>query len=393
MLQKRHLYGLFPWFLILYEFAVNLSNDMYVPSLTQIATEFGVTDNIINLTMTAWFVGAALPLLWVGPLSDRIGRRPVLFTGGVLFLLSTLICATSTDFWTLFVGRLFQGISVSTLLVAGYSCVHDAYDDEHAVHILAWLGAATILAPMLGPTAGAFLLLVIPWQILFWIILIIAAAGLIGLWPAMPETVVPIRKHDQIRSIYRLIFHNRPFLFTGLTLGCGYAGLVAWVSGSLFLLVDDLQLSPQIYGLVQIPVFCSYFLGAKVIKKLLGPYVRRHCIPIGLTIALLASATQLGFSFANLFTLPTLIIPISIYAFGFAMAAAPLTRAAIATSTQPRGALTAAFFLYLMTLSALGSLSVTLIYNHTTLSIVEVIAAFIALSFLFNLFRKSPILI
>ncbi len=59
----------------------------------------------------------------------------------------------------------------------------------------------------------------------------------------------------------------------------------------------------------------------------------------------------------------------------------------IASSLQPRGSVTAAFFLFLMSAGALGSLAVTLIYNHTTLSVVEVIAVFILLSFLINLFR------
>ena len=387
MREKRHLYGLFPWFLILYEFAVNLSNDMYVPSLTLISAAFGVPNNVINLTMTSWFVGAALPQLWVGPLSDRMGRRPVLFTGGALFLLTTLICATARSFWPLFVGRFFQGTAVSSLLVAGYATVHDHYDDDHAVHILAWLGAAAILAPMIGPTLGAFLLLAGPWQLIFWIILVIAGAGLFGLWPTMPETVVPMRVHDRTVTIYKLIFRNRLFTLTSLTLALGYAGLVAWLAGSLFLLVGDFEVTPQIFGLIQVPVFVSYFLGAKVIKRLLGPWVRRHAIPIGISIAFLSSLGQVFLILIHARTIPTLVIPISVYALGFGMAAAPLTRSAIASSLQPRGSVTAAFFLYLMAVSALGSLAVTLVYDHTTLSVVEVIAGFISVSFVLNIFR------
>ncbi len=388
MLPKRHLYGLFPWFLVLYEFAVNLSDDMYVPALTKIAAEFGVTNNIINLTMTVWFVGAALPLLWVGPLSDRVGRRPVLFLGGILFLLTTLICATAPSFWPLLVGRLFQGVSVSTLLVAGYACIHDLYNDERAIHLLAWLGSAAILAPMIGPTLGGLLLLLGTWQLLFWIILLVAGVGLIGLWPTMPETVKPPRKPDRTGAVYRMIFRNHLFLLTSITLAFGYAGLIAWVSGSLFILVGDLEVTPQIFGLLQVPIFLSYFIGAKVIKRLLGSWTRLHAISIGLTLALLASIAQIILTLAHSVTIPTLIGPMCGYALGFGMAAAPLTRAAIASSLQSRGAVTAAFFLFLMSAGALGSLCVTLIYNHTTISVVEVIAALILLSFLINLLRR-----
>jgi MFS family permease len=77
--------NLFPLFLILYEFSLYLSNDMYLPAFPSIMQEFAVDDSIVQLTLSSWLLGDGLAQLIFGPLSDRVGRRPVIFGGGVVF--------------------------------------------------------------------------------------------------------------------------------------------------------------------------------------------------------------------------------------------------------------------------------------------------------------------
>ena len=81
MIQRNKLSRLFPIFLILYEFCTNMSNDMYLPALSLIAKEFQIGINQIQLTITAFLAGSMAVQLIVGPLTDRYGRRPILFGG------------------------------------------------------------------------------------------------------------------------------------------------------------------------------------------------------------------------------------------------------------------------------------------------------------------------
>ncbi len=165
--NKQLLFRLFPLFLIVYEFCTNMSNDMYLPALALIASDLGTKINLVQLTITAWLAGNTAVQLIIGPLSDRYGRRPILFGGGFLFLLSTLGCALAPSLALLIFFRFLQGIGVCTMMVSGYASIHDLYNDKKAIHILVWMGTAAVLAPAIGPVLGGVLLLVTDWRVIF----------------------------------------------------------------------------------------------------------------------------------------------------------------------------------------------------------------------------------
>lgn len=74
-------YIIFPLFLMIYEFILYMSNDMYMPFFPLIANEFGVSDEAVSFTLSAWLIGGAIAQIVLGPLSDRFGRRIVLIWG------------------------------------------------------------------------------------------------------------------------------------------------------------------------------------------------------------------------------------------------------------------------------------------------------------------------
>src|ERR1700722_8603518 len=88
---------LFPFILVFYEIIHYLANDMYLPALPILAKELKISTHVAQMTITTWFLGAASMHLILGPLSDRIGRRPVLLSGGILFIVSTFYCAMTSD--------------------------------------------------------------------------------------------------------------------------------------------------------------------------------------------------------------------------------------------------------------------------------------------------------
>ena len=96
---------LFPLLLVLYEIATYLSNDMYLPALPDMMRDLGLSTKQAQWTLTTWFVGsAALPLV-LGVVSDRYGRRPVLLIGGLIYILSTMVCAIATSSHGLLIAR------------------------------------------------------------------------------------------------------------------------------------------------------------------------------------------------------------------------------------------------------------------------------------------------
>ncbi len=136
---------LFPILIVCAEMAVYLSNDMYLPALPFIARELNTTSQAVQATLTAWFFGAMTLQLIIGPVSDRIGRRPIIISGMVLFTISTLLCATAMNIDWLIFGRFIQGMTVCFIVVAGYASIHESYSQAEAIQLLALMGASPCL--------------------------------------------------------------------------------------------------------------------------------------------------------------------------------------------------------------------------------------------------------
>src|SRR3990167_7241650 len=113
----------FPLLLIASEMLIYFSNDMYLPALPEIMRALKANLSEVQLTTAAWFLGSALFQLFIGPLSDRFGRRPILIAGMMLFVLSTLLCGAAPNILTLIVARFIQASTVCFIVVAGYAAI------------------------------------------------------------------------------------------------------------------------------------------------------------------------------------------------------------------------------------------------------------------------------
>ena len=158
----------FPLLMVCYEISAYLSNDMYLSALPQMAIDFNITQHIAQLTLTAWFLGAASMQLILGPASDQYGRRPVLLLGGLCFVIAAVVSALTTDLTTLLISRFFQGCATCSVVVAGYAAIHELYEHKEAIRVLARMSSITILAPALGPLVGGLILQTVGWRFIFW---------------------------------------------------------------------------------------------------------------------------------------------------------------------------------------------------------------------------------
>ncbi len=365
---------------------------MYLPSLSLIANDFDVGINKVQLTITAWLAGSMAVQLIVGPLTDRYGRRPILLGGGVLFLLSTLGCSFASSLIWLITARFVQGIGVCTMMVAGYASIHDLYEDTKAIHILVWMGTAAIIAPAIGPVLGGLLLLFTKWNGIFLSLFILGIIALLGLWLIMPESV---GSHNQkslhvkrLCTAYYNILTNSSFLVSAMSFALAYAGIIGWITTSPFILMEKLLLTPSQFGMLQLPVFGGYIVGAQLVKYFMKRMEKENIISVGLMIAAVSGLFLLFFSYMFTSSISSFIVPMAIYSFGFGFAAAPLNRVTITATNEQKGAAMAIFYL---TMAASGTL-ISLILSTTTETITSsciVIAVTIISSYALNRIRKQ----
>lgn len=348
---------LFPLALVLFEFAVYIGNDMAQPAMLMVIREFGVGIAWVPASMTAYLIGGA-SLSWLtGPLSDRIGRRPVLLGGVCFFLLSCLAIFLVHDITTFIVLRVLQGIGLCFIGSVGYATVQETFDEVNAVKVTALMANVALIAPLAGPLAGAALIGVAPWRSCFALIAAISLIALIGLWRNMPETVdssLPKPPYGQIFHDYLSLFGQARFVRAALATSLVSLPLIAWIAMSPVLVVNDFNLSLLSYGLWQVPIF-----GSLVAANVLLIYLANR-LPLGRSVLIGYWPMSAGILciVVNLL-LPQhgpwlLVTGISLIAFAEGLTLSILYRFALMSSEHSKGIVAAGLSILAMSFFAAG---------------------------------------
>lgn len=360
---------MFPLALVLFEFSVYIANNMIQPGMLTVTREFGVSAAWMASAMTAFLFGGAV-LQWLfGPLSDRIGRRPVMLAGVLFFIFSCFAIVFSKNMENFILLRVLQGLGLCFISSVGYAVVQEAFEEKAAVKVTAIMANVAMLAPLVGPIAGAFMIEVWSWRIVFVSIACISSIAFIGLALHMPETVSKRQDHQekvplvQIWHDYRAVFSNRYFLRGALAMPFLLLPLFGWIAMSPMMLVVDAHLSMMEYGLWQIPVFGSLIAGnlllaSKTDSWRLGASISYALYPILLGTLLML----LGVAPVN--PLYFIIAGVSLLAFGQGLAFAVLMRFTLTESSVSKGTVAAAIGMLSMLIYGLGIEIYKLLYLH-----------------------------
>jgi DHA1 family bicyclomycin/chloramphenicol resistance-like MFS transporter len=267
-----------------------LSTDFYLPSLPEIMRVMATDVAGAQATLSAFLFGfAGGQIIW-GPLSDRLGRRPILLGGLGLFMLATLACALAPSIEALTAARAVQAFGASGPIVLGRAMVRDLYEGPRAGRELARMGMIMGLVPAVAPVIGGVLQHAFGWRSTFVASLAFALglALVVGLF--LPETLRARSPQGlSLPSIVRgfgVLLQNRAYrVYVGLTV-LAYAGLFAFISGSSFVLVGVYGLSPIDYGASFGFGVLGFILGTVIAQRLVGR--RGMDGVIGLGVACLA---------------------------------------------------------------------------------------------------------
>ncbi|OFW69036.1 MAG: hypothetical protein A2065_01365, partial [Alphaproteobacteria bacterium GWB1_45_5] len=261
---------IFPYALVFYEAVLYLANDMYLPSLPRIARDLGTSQDMVQYTLSLWFMGTCSLQIFLGPLSDRFGRRLILVWGAVLFFVSTCFCAMADSIEMLLVARFFQGSVVGTVTVAGYAAIHEFYDSRRTVQLLSIMASIIILAPAVGPILGAWVIEFYSWRVIFFVLAGWGALGVVGLYFTMPKG--GSRRKIRIKGViedYKSLMRNSSFLKYALGFCFILSSFFIWIVEGPFVIIEGLKLSPTVFGWMQLFVFGCFGVGAQIAKILI----------------------------------------------------------------------------------------------------------------------------
>ncbi|MFD2179595.1 Bcr/CflA family multidrug efflux MFS transporter [Veronia pacifica] len=272
-----------------------LAIDMYLPAMPSIADDLGAMSGAVQSTLAAYTAGFALGQLVHGPLSDSLGRRRVMLSGVLMFMVGAVLCASAESIEQLTIIRAIQGFAGAAAAVVVQALVRDLFEREQFSRTMSFITLVMTLAPLVAPMLGGHLALWFGWRSIFWVLAGFAAIVIVMVYIAIPETLKPeARKPLNFSSVmrnYAKLLRNRSVLGYLLASGFSFAGMFAFLTSGSFVYISYYGLSPDAFG---------YMFGLNVVCLIImttinGRFVTRlgcrNMLMIGLGVQLFAGIT------------------------------------------------------------------------------------------------------
>lgn len=284
-----------------------LAMNMFLPSLPNMAKSFGVEYAVIQLSVTLFLAMNAVMQVFIGPMSDRFGRRPIVIASLGLFCIATLGTLVAPTAETFLACRMAQAAVVAGLVLSR-AAVRDMYDASKAASVIGYVTMCMAIVPMLGPMLGGWLETQFGWISNFWVMLVVGLAVLILAIFDMGETNQnrSASMAAQFRS-YPELFRARRFWAYCISAGSTVGAYFAYLGGAAFIGTSVFDLSPAVLGIY----FGAPAVGYAVGNGLSGLLSERFGINRMITVGAILSCGGMLMAFA-LFQMPN-PIPLSFF--------------------------------------------------------------------------------
>lgn len=238
--------------------------NIYLPSLAGMKQAFEATSGEVQMTMSLYFAAVAVAQIFLGPLSDRFGRRPVVLGGMLSFVVGSVICLLASSIETLIIGRIVQAIGGSAGLILARAIIRDLFGRDQAASMIGYVTMGMAVGPMVGPAIGGLLDERFGWIGSFYLLVGLGAAVLLASWVGLHETN-PSRKDTAepfsfFRS-YGVLLKNRLFWAYAATASATATVYFAYLGGAPFVSADVLAISPMEMGIYFMVIAGGYMLG------------------------------------------------------------------------------------------------------------------------------------
>ncbi|OTG88040.1 multidrug transporter MdfA [Acinetobacter sp. ANC 4558] len=341
---------MFPLALVLFEFSVYIGNDLVQPAMLAITHDFGVSSSWAPSSMSFYLLGGACVAWLLGPLSDRFGRKKVLLNGVLFFALMCLLILLTTNIESFLALRFLQGFGLSVITAVGYAAIQETFDERDAIKVMALMANVSLLAPLLGPVLGAFMIDHISWHWGFIGIAVLTLMSWFGLKAKMPETKKSIPKKPLIYILedFKQVFKNKKFLALTCALPLISMPLMLWIALSPVMLVEYLGLTSMQYGLAQFPVLGGLIAGNIVLLKIIDRLPLGKTVLLGLPLMLIGTLILMFGAIWQEYFIICLILGMTFISFGEGMSFSVIYRFALMSSEVAKGTVAAAVSVLLM---------------------------------------------
>jgi DHA1 family bicyclomycin/chloramphenicol resistance-like MFS transporter len=368
--------------------AIGMSSlHIVVPVLPILAAAFGDASVRVQLVVSLYLAGIAVGQLVYGPLSDRFGRRPVLLCGLSLFLSGTLLCAGAWSLSALIVGRILQGAGACAGIVLARAIIRDVYEREEAARGIALMMMAMTLAPAVSPAIGAYLAEWIDWRAIFAFLGLLGAVVLALTAMQLGETNTRPARFDLVgMTVCHLgLLSSRQFIGFAFCGACASAGWFAFCASTPQILVEAMGRPPATYGIMILLPMTTYMLGNAVAAQLTIRLGTARMIVLGRALAFAAAVAMVLWYGADGLGIWMLFVPVAFSSIGDGMSQPSALAGGLSIRPDLAGTASGLMGFAQMATAAIGTLVVALLPWSLALSMIVVVAGFIALSLAFGI--------
>lgn len=222
---------------------------MYLPAFNKIANFLHIEASGVQFSLTLFLLGYTFAQLFFGPVSDRFGRKPVLLSGTVLFIIGSILCTYSTTAWQFYTARLLQSIGAGSGAVISLAIIRDSFEHEERLHYLGLISTVMGFAPLVAPILGGKIVKFYEWQYIF------ASLALVGLISLVLVFMID-ESHKNLTKIsskellhnYIQIIQQKMFMLPSIVNALAFSTMFIYISGSPHLLLGLFKISPSSFG-------------------------------------------------------------------------------------------------------------------------------------------------
>jgi DHA1 family bicyclomycin/chloramphenicol resistance-like MFS transporter len=301
------------------------SIDTPFPAFSEMGRALDASVGQLQLVVTAYLLSFAAMSVFHGPLSDAVGRRPVIVGSLLVYAVASVACAFAPTLELLLVGRVVQGLAAGGSTIVSRTIIRDMFDGPEAQRLMSQVAVIFGLAPAVAPVVGGLLVQVGPWETVFWFMAVLALV-LVGLTVALlpeshpPERRVPLRVGEIVRGLTAVLrvpaFHRMAWAGTFV-----FGAQFLYIGGAAIFVVDLLGEGELDFWKLFLPMIGAMVVGSVVSGRLGRMVTSPRLVSVGYAVSTAGALLGIGVALTPAGeVLPWAALGISLVAFGNGLA-------------------------------------------------------------------------
>ncbi len=334
-----------------------LSTDMYLSSLPYIAEEFNVDVSPSQLTLSVFLLGFAIGQLFVGPIADRVGRRPTLIIGFLVYALASIACYVAPTIEALIGLRFTQALGASVGAAITRAIVRDLFRPEQGARVFSNMATIMAVVPAAAPILGGFLNHAFGWRANFAVMTLFGVAASLVVIVSLKES---LRTPDPLATRpLRILINFKEMLRHPQFLGCtlagasAFCGLFAFISGSSFVLQGVFGVPDTKFGFYFAAPVTGYIIGTQMAARLVGRHGHATIMAAGGCVVATAGLLAAALALAQIPHVAAAVAPVALFTVGVGLVLPQAMAGALGPFPDRAGTASSLFGFLQMSLGAL----------------------------------------